>query len=106
MMGSRITYDQAYRDREALWNIGPANDMTGAYEDQGDLEKLLAKPSKVTARNCLIDQIDYWFTVGIDDGGKGGSKEARDRAINTDRGIADIAKRYGHWELITNEEFL
>lgn len=64
---ARITYEQAYADHSYLWTTyGPAHDMTGGYVDQDDLAKLLASPSKATARKLLCRQIDYWFEVGPD----------------------------------------
>ncbi len=61
-----MTYEEVYRDWEYLWNIAPANDMTGAYEDQHDLAELLKAPTKATAKRCLLQQIDYWFQTGPD----------------------------------------
>ncbi len=64
-MSQRHTYEQAYEDRQYLWQTyGPADDMTGGYVDQDDLEALLKNPSKATARACLIRQIEYWFQKG------------------------------------------
>jgi len=40
--------------------------MTGGYVDSEDLDTLLENPSKATARNCLIRQIQYWFENGIE----------------------------------------
>lgn len=62
-----MTYEQAYKDHCYLWNTyGSAYDMTGGYGDQRDLTILLKKPSKRTAKECLVHQIHYWFQVGID----------------------------------------
>ena len=61
-----IKYEQAFSDWEYLWDIAPACDMTGAYVDQGDLDDLLRKPMKATARDCLSKQIEYWFSAGPD----------------------------------------
>ena len=62
-----ITYGQARKDHEYLWETyGPADDMTGAYVDQDDLAALLRKPTKATARDCYCFQIDYWFQKGTD----------------------------------------
>lgn len=63
---SKISYEQAYSDWEYLFSIGCAYDMTGGYVDQEDLKKLLKSPTKKTARDCLVNQIIYWFQVGID----------------------------------------
>ncbi|MDU8350895.1 hypothetical protein RYA05_03185 [Pseudomonas syringae pv. actinidiae] len=67
---SKTTYEIAYRDHRYLWSIGPAADMTGGYEDQQDLARLLANPTKAVATRCLVRQIDYWFDKGTDDGGQ------------------------------------
>lgn len=86
MGGTVITYEQAYEDWDYLWTIyGPAADMTGGYIDQGDLALLLKNPSKITARKCLINQIEYWFSIGTDtcrDPGRGDTR------------VLDIADRY------------
>ena len=82
------TYESARRDHEYLWGTyGPAADMTGAYVDQSDLKKLLEKPTKACARDCYINQIDYWFQAGPD------GTEAGD--YKTDPAVRDIAERYG-----------
>ncbi len=62
--GEMITYEQARKDHEFLWSIGSADDMTGGYVDQQDLDKLLKKPTKSTARDCYCDQIAFWFQSG------------------------------------------
>ena len=62
---SHITYEQAYEDRQYLWNTYGA--AAGAYVDQEDLEALFRSPTKVTARRCLINQIAYWFQTGPED---------------------------------------
>jgi len=61
------TYDEVKKDHSYLWSIGPASDMTGGYVDSEDLDRLLANPTKTTAKNCMINQIEYWFSVGIED---------------------------------------
>lgn len=61
-----VSYEQAYSDWEYLFSIGTAYDMTGGYVDQEDLKRLLKSPTKKTARDCLVEQIRYWFQVGID----------------------------------------
>lgn len=64
---TRITHEQAWADRQYLWQTyGPAQDMTGGYVDSEDLELLLKTPTKATAVRCLSRQIDYWFQVGPD----------------------------------------
>lgn len=53
-------YNQARADHEYLWDTyAPASDMTGAYVDQDDLEKLLKNPTKKTAVECYEAQIEY-----------------------------------------------
>ena len=80
---------QAYADRQYLWlTYGAAADMTGAYVDQGDLEKLLLNPTKATATKCLISQIEHWFDVGTDLG------VVPRIAAATDPMIGEIADRY------------
>lgn len=61
-----MKYEQAFKDWKYLWNIGAADDMTGAYVDQEDLDKLLHSPTKATAAHCLCRQIEYWFDTGPD----------------------------------------
>lgn len=61
-----MSYKQAFEDWSYLWAYGAAEDMTGAYVDQGDLDKLLRSPTKKTAQECLESQIAYWFQVGPD----------------------------------------
>lgn len=84
----RHTYEQAFADHSYLWEAyGPARDMTGGYVDQEDLAKLLRSPSKATARKCLIDQIEYWFDMGVE--------EQSPQADWSDPKLIDIANRYG-----------
>jgi len=40
--------------------------LTGGYEDQYDLEKMLNNPTKSMAKNCMVRQIEHWFNVGPD----------------------------------------
>lgn len=61
-----MTYEEVYEDWKYLWDIAPADDMTGGYEDQYDLERLLKKPNKQTAKYCLERQMGYWFQAGPD----------------------------------------
>lgn len=83
------TYEQARADHEYLWETyGPAYDMTGGYVDQEDLDKLLKRPTKATARDCYQNQIRYWFDVGPDPADRGDEWK-------TDPKVADIAERYG-----------
>lgn len=81
------SYEQAFTDRQYIWNTyTEAYDMSGGYVDQDDLEKLLANPTKTTAKNCLINQITYWFEVGPADPMPG---------WRDDPTMLDIAERYG-----------
>lgn len=66
---AKISYEVAYRDHKYLWAFGPAYDMTGGYEDQGDLDRMLQTPTKSMAVKCLSDQINYWFQRGTEEGG-------------------------------------
>ncbi|MVA47753.1 hypothetical protein GOZ83_22085 [Agrobacterium vitis] len=61
---AKVSYEQARKDHEYLWSIGPAYDMTGGYTDQEDLDRLLRNPTKTTARDCYVCQIEYWFMAG------------------------------------------
>lgn len=87
---ARATYEQAFEDHQYLWAIGAAYDMTGGYVDSQDLDKLLANPTKTTARKCLISQIEYWFQAGTEDGGHAEMQAAYDN----DPEVAKIADRY------------
>ena len=81
------SYQQAFKDWSYLWETyGPAEDMTGAYVDQGDLAKLLRSPTKRTAATCLESQILYWFDAGPASG--------CDRPNSNDETLAEIAERY------------
>lgn len=83
------TYAQARADHEYLWETyAAAGDMTGGYVDQGDLERLLKKPTKVTARDCYADQICYWFQHGVD------GEEGIDPDFKDDPMVIEIAERY------------
>ena len=93
------TYDEVRKDWETLWAYGPAYDMTGGYVDQEDLDKLLRKPTKVTARNCMLSQIHYWLDTGPDIDGLGErstAQKARDEIIENDPAVREIAERYGY----------
>jgi len=82
-----ITYDQARKDHEYLWEYGAAQDMSGAYVDQEDLERLLKSPTKGTARDCYEKQILFWFQIGPDSFGN--SMDWR-----TDPEVRKIAERH------------
>ena len=88
-----ITYEQAFTDHAYLWKIAPADDMTGAYVDQDDLDKLLDSPTKLTARKCLTDQIVYWFQVGPDPFDANSTPQWH---IDNDPNVAEIYARYEH----------
>lgn len=98
-----MTYEQAFKDWETLWSIGPAEDMTGAYVDQEDLDRLLRSPNKRTAAHCLERQIDYWFE-------KGPSVNATRRHISPRQAvlenphIEEIAIRHGYGYLLDQEK--
>ena len=62
-----MKYEQALKDHDFLWRIDSAYDMTGGYVDQNDLDKLLRSPTKKTAKECLCNQIVYWFDSGVED---------------------------------------
>ena len=86
---SKISYDQAFADHQYLWTTyGEAEDMTCAYVDQGDLARLLKSPTKATARDCLVSQIEYWFSAGPDPHG-------RNTVDPNDPELIEIADRYG-----------
>lgn len=90
-----ITYEQARKDHEYLWDIAPADDMTGAYVDQQDLAKLLASPTKATARSCYCSQIEYWFQVGPDPSKSGKGHSSLSLIDWNDPMIEEIAERHG-----------
>lgn len=96
---SKITHEIAYRDRQYLWSISPAADMTGAYVDQHDLERLLEKPTKAMAVYCLSNQIEYWFQKGTEDGGETQVAEM----LRTDSEVRAIYER--HVGMLSDDEF-
>ena len=86
-----ITYEQARKDHEYLWKTyGSDEDMTGAYVDSDDLERLLKNPAKTTARQCYADQIRYWFEAGPDPSNNGDGRDWRSDPI-----VSAISDRYG-----------
>lgn len=98
------TYEQAFKDHRYLWDTyGSAHDMTGGYVDQGDLNRLLRKPTKATAKECLEDQIMYWFLVGPDNGSDN-CHEFLQYAIDTDPKVREIARRYGYSSFNPDDE--
>ena len=84
-----MDYNQAHKDHSYLWNIGPADDMTGAYVDQEDLKMLLDSPSKRTATKCLVRQINYWFQAGPD-----ASNRNSQHYFENDYEVRQIAERH------------
>lgn len=89
-----MTYEEVYKDWDYLFNtISHANDMTGGYVDSEDLEALLKKPSKSTAKKCLVCQINYWFDAGIEYSNEHKGKTVFD-LINEYPEILVIADRY------------
>lgn len=62
-----IKYEEAMADRNYLFdNYGQPYDMTGGYVEGEHFEKLLRNPTKSAARDECINQIDYWFSSGVD----------------------------------------
>ena len=86
---AKVTYEQARKDHEYLWSINPANDMTGGYVDQEDLDRLLKNPAKSTARDIYVSQIEYWFQAGPQ------GKDAADEVPWDDPRVVEIAQRHG-----------
>ena len=96
-MGIKEQYLQVRKDWETLWNIAPADDMTGGYVDQNDLDELLKNPTKKTATKCMTRQIHHWFTAGPD------SVECKtlelgsvDDIIASREEVREVAERYGY----------
>lgn len=87
-----MKYDQAFEDWEYLWAIAPADDMTGAYVDQEDLDKLLRNPTKKVAASCLCSQIDHWFYAGPSS--EDGPWDFRDLSVEHPK-LLEIAERHG-----------
>lgn len=87
---AKVTYEQARKDHEYLWSIAPAYDMTGGYTDQEDLVRLLKRPTKSTARDCYVSQIEHWFFAGPS------SHNGDDRAEVPwdDQRVLEISSRY------------
>ena len=86
MSHKKITYQQAREDHTYLWEVyAPAVDMTGGYQDQNDLHRLLKQPTRAMARDCYVDQIEYWFQAGPD---------TQDDDWSTDPKVQEIAERH------------
>jgi hypothetical protein len=63
-----MKYEEILEDWKFLFEgIDSANDMTGAYVDQHDLDELLKSPTKATAKDCMLRQIEFWFDSGTED---------------------------------------
>jgi len=88
-----MKYEEARADWEYLWGIGSAQDMTGGYVDQGDLDLMLKSPTKRTATKVFCSQIDYWFQVGPDM--SPGKSFPPEHYIATDPRVKEIAIRHG-----------
>ncbi|PSV00524.1 hypothetical protein [Photobacterium kishitanii] len=89
-----MTYDEVYADWYYLFQkISVAEDMTGGYVDSEDLDLLLKKPSKATAKGCLVRQISYWFSAGIEYSDKHSGKSVFD-LIEEYPKIISIAERH------------
>ena len=81
------SYSVVRKDHEYLWRTyGPAEDMTGEYEDQGDLKLLLENPTKAMAAWCYQCQIQWWFEKGPEMGSE--------PEWEKDRRVFRIAVRY------------
>lgn len=62
-----MSYKQMRADHEYIWKkYGAAFDMSGAYVDQDDLDKLLKNPTRATAERCYYTQLIYYFQTGPD----------------------------------------
>ena len=84
-----MTYAQARRDHEYLWSTYcAADDMTGGYVESEDLDRLLRKPTKATARGIYVDQILHWFDAGPE------VLCLRKNGWETDPEVAAIAERH------------
>lgn len=95
-MSSRITYEQAYADRQYLWRTyGPASDMNGGYVEGKKFEALLKNPTKAQARRECIRQIEYWFEVGTEAEPMCSEFVPGPVTCHADPRVAEIARR--HW---------
>ena len=90
----KTSYEEAKKARKYLWTTYcEADDMTGGYVGSEDLEKLLERPTRTQARDCLARQIAYWLEAGPDD------HTARQegwtpRQVRADPTVRDIAARF------------
>lgn len=90
------TYEQVRKQWETLWKIGQADDMTGGYVDQNDLEKLLKNPTKQTAKKCMESQIEYWLDSGTEEKPISGGDYTLEMLIEEYPQIRKIAEDYGY----------
>mgnify|MGYP003647414122 FL=1 len=89
-----MTYDSVYKDWDYLFHtVGQASDMTGGYVDSHDLDRLLEKPNKATAKSCMRCQIDYWFDSGLEYNHEHKRKSVYDLLEEFPR-IEEIAERH------------
>lgn len=84
-------YERTYADWKYLFDtVGVAHNMTGAYQDQYDLDRLIRSPSKATAVKVMMNQMAYWFRSGIEFNEMHMNKSIYDLVLEYPR-IADIA---------------
>lgn len=82
-----MTYEEVLKDWDYLWSISAADDMTGAYADQEDLDRMLRNLTKTMAKRFMVSQIDYWFQSGPD-------------RHNEPRGYFELVQEYEELETI------
>lgn len=95
-----MTYEQAYRDREALWQIGPPVNMAQNYPIQADLEAMLKDPTADIAAQCLCSQIEYWYNVGPKVDPESDVSLSFDDVVELYPHVLEVYVRYGlstHW---------
>lgn len=83
-----MKHEEIYNDHQFLWRISPADDMSGGYVDQDDLDDLLKNPTKATAKRCLLRQIQHWIEDGIED------NEGKYQSTGSFTTFAEIVKDY------------
>ena len=84
-------YNEVREDWETLWNICPADDMTGAYVDSGDLDRMLKTPTKKMAIQCMKCQIDFWLNQGIED-----TNQTLEELMEMYPQVIPVAEKYGY----------
>lgn len=87
-----MTYEEVFKDWDYLWSISAADDMTGAYVDQEDLDRLLRNPTKKVAKECMLSQIYYWFQKGPD---RNDVPESYSELIDDYPRVETIREKYG-----------